>query len=170
MDISMYQVLKLRIKGTRNRTSSFLFFMALCIPIPLWQLTSYVHQDQLCRQRSSLPSFCLSITRVSALLPNGVMPHGENFCRLLAHSLYFLITDLLPVSALFPVDVICYILFDSVTLHVTVSYIVSFFFLSSLHIYARSFNVSQHFGRIILYTFCQHGIKDSNQFCCNCHQ
>ena len=29
------------------------------------------------------------------------MPHGDNSCRLLAHSLYFLITDSLPVSALF---------------------------------------------------------------------
>ena len=67
----------------------FSLYMALCIPIPLWQLTSYNHQDPLCRQRSSLPSSCLSITRVSALLLNGVMPHGDDFCRLLAHSLSF---------------------------------------------------------------------------------
>ncbi len=40
--------------------------------------------------------------------------------------LCFLITDLLPVSALFPVDVICYILLCSVTAHLTTSYIVSF--------------------------------------------
>ena len=77
------------LQGTRNKTSSFLLYMALCIPIPLWQLTSYVHQDHLCLQRSSLPSFCLSITRVSALLPYGVMPHGDNHGWLLAHSLYF---------------------------------------------------------------------------------
>ena len=42
--------------------------MDLRIPIPLWQLTSYVHQAHLCLQRLSLPSFCLSITRVSALV------------------------------------------------------------------------------------------------------
>ena len=89
MDISMYQVLKQWLQGIRNRTSSFLLCMALCIPVPLWQLTSYVHQDLLCLQRSSLPSFCLSITRVSALLPYGVMPHGKYSCRLPAHSLSF---------------------------------------------------------------------------------
>ena len=38
----------------------------------------------------------------------------------------FLITDLLPASALFPVDVICYILLCSVTAHLTAFYIVSF--------------------------------------------
>ena len=112
-------------QGTQNRTSSFLFYMALCIPIPLWQLTSYVHQDHLCLQRSSLPSFCLSITRVSALLLYGILPHGKYTCRLPAHSLCFLITDLLPVSALFPVDVIYYILLYSVTAHLTASYSVS---------------------------------------------
>lgn len=99
--------------------------MALCIPILLWQLTSYVHQDQHCLQRSSLPSFCLSITRVSALLSNGIMSHGENSADYWL-ILCFLIIDSLPVSALFPVDVICYILLCSVTAHLTAFYIVSF--------------------------------------------
>lgn len=40
--------------------------------------------------------------------------------------LCFLITDSLPVSALFPVDVICYILLYSVTAHLTAFYMVSF--------------------------------------------
>ena len=82
----------------------------------------------------------------------------------------FLITDLLPASALFPADVICYILLCSGTVHLTASYIVSFLFLCSLHVYCRSLDISQHLCRIILYAFCQHGIKDSDQFCCNCHQ
>lgn len=144
--------------------------MALCIPIPLWQLTSYVHQDHLCLQRSSLPSFCLFITRVSALLLYGILPHGKYTCRLSAHSLCFLITDLLPVSALFPVDVICYILLYPATAHLTASYIVSLSVYAAYIIYCRSFDISQHLCRIILPTFCQHGIKDSDQFCCYCHQ
>ena len=37
----------------------------------------------------------------------------------------FMITDSLPVTALRPVDVICYILFDSVTAHTTASTIVT---------------------------------------------
>lgn len=144
--------------------------MALCIPIPLWQLTSYVHQDHLCLQRSPLPSFCLSITRVSALLPNGVIPHGIYFCRLLAHSLYFLITDLLPVSALFPADVFCYILPCSVAPTWQPPALFPFYCLNSLHIYCRSFDISQHLCRIILHFFYKHGIKYPDQFRCNCHQ
>ena len=54
MDISMHQVLKWLFQGILNRISSFLFYMALCIHTPLWQLTSYVHQNHLCFQRSSL--------------------------------------------------------------------------------------------------------------------
>lgn len=73
----------------------------------------------------NLPDNSLSITRVSALLLYGILPHGKYTCRLPAHSLCFLITDLLPVSALFPVDVICYILLYSVTAHLTASYSVS---------------------------------------------
>lgn len=42
----------------------------------------------------------------------------------------FLITDLLPASALFPADVICYILLCSGTVHLTASYIVSFLILT----------------------------------------
>ena len=80
---------EIAVKGIRNKTSLFFALLALCIPIPLWQLTSYIHQDHLCLQRSSLPSSCLSITRVSALLPNGVLPHGDDSCRLLAHSFSF---------------------------------------------------------------------------------
>ena len=36
----------------RNKTSLISALLALCIPIPLWQLTSYIHQDHLCLQRS----------------------------------------------------------------------------------------------------------------------
>lgn len=39
---------------------------------------------------SSLPSSCLSISRVSAQLLYRVMPSGQNSCRLLAHSLLIL--------------------------------------------------------------------------------
>lgn len=82
----------------------------------------------------------------------------------------FLITDLLPVSALLSADVFCYILLCSVTAHLTASCIVSFCFLRSLHIYCRPFDISKHLCRIIFYTFCKHSIKDSDQFRCNCHQ
>lgn len=45
--------------------------------------------------------------------------------------LCFLITDLLPVSALFPVDVICYILLCSVTAFMAISYMVICFVLAA---------------------------------------
>ena len=47
-------------KGTRNKTSLVFALLALCIPIPLWQLTSYIHQDHLCLQRV-LTSFVLPV-------------------------------------------------------------------------------------------------------------
>ena len=136
--------------------------MALCIPFPLWQLTSYVHQDRLCLQRSSLPSSCLSITRVSALLLYEVMPHGMNFCRLLAHSLYFLITDSLPVTALFSVDVPCFILLNN--------YFIIPLFLSCLHIDCWSFYIIQQLCGIILHTFDQYRVKHSYYLARNRHQ
>nr|DAR32076.1 MAG TPA: hypothetical protein [Caudoviricetes sp.] len=38
--------------GIRNKTSLIFALLSLCIPFPLWQLTSYIHQDHLCLQRS----------------------------------------------------------------------------------------------------------------------
>lgn len=86
------------------------------------------------------------------------LPHGKYICQLSAHSLCFLITDLLPVSALFPANVICYILLYLATAHLTVSCFVS------LCLYCRSFDISQHLCQIILLTSYQHGIKYFNQF------
>ena len=81
-----------------------------------------------------------------------------------------LITDSLPVPALCSVDVICYILLCSVTAHMTVSTYSYLFFLLSLLINGWSFDITDHLLWIIIHTFCQHGIKDSQEFCCNCHK
>lgn len=77
-----------------NKRLCFPLFMALCIPIPLWQRTSRVYQDHLCFQRSSLPSFRLSITRVSDSLPYKVIALWKIFLPTTGSLFVFFITDL----------------------------------------------------------------------------
>ena len=80
-------VLKIADSGYAKQDVFVFIRMALCMPRPLWQRTSYV-------QRGHTPtSFVPPVhTRVSAQLLEGVMPHGINSCRLLAHYLLSLIT------------------------------------------------------------------------------
>ena len=108
--------------GIRYRNSGFRvheterhdlrYIWPCCIPFPLWQRTSYVHQDH--PVSGVLTSFVLPIHNqgVSYAPKRGHCPLDKipaDYWLILC----FLITDSLPVTALFPVDVTCYIQFCS---------------------------------------------------------
>ena len=88
MDISLHQVPNIVVSGIQSKTSLFFALHGLVYPLP----SMAVNLPCLTGSLSQLPSFGISITRVSAQLLHRVVPSGLYSCRLLAHSLFVLLT------------------------------------------------------------------------------
>ena len=88
MDIFLHLVLNIDDLGIRSKTSLFLALHGLVYPLP----SMAVNLPCLTGSLSQLPSFGISIIRVSAQLLHRIVSSGNYSCRLLAHSLSVLLT------------------------------------------------------------------------------
>lgn len=153
----------------------FSLYMALCIPLP----SMAVNLPCLTGSLSQLPSFGISIIRVSAQLLYRVMPSGIYSCRLLAHSLYVLLLTFflqqhfqwtfsycIPIFIL-PATVAGLSIQAFFTQMLKPTTICCFLIFLCCHYCFRPYDITQHLLTIIIYTFCQYRVEDPDQLARN---